>query len=63
MSTEVLNIFGEEGQSKWVASHPKVWEVLEPCLRLGTMIIEGMFEHPWVSVVYSWENLRQEITV
>lgn len=49
MSLEVLRLIGQEGQTvKWVAGHPKVWEALKPCLRLGTRILEGLCDHPWV---------------
>lgn len=42
------SLVGEAADTEWTANHPKVWEALEPCLRLASLILENLPKHPWV---------------
>lgn len=53
INEEVKDFIGKEGQDlEWTVDHDFIWAVLEPALRLGTRILEGMVDHPWVTISF-----------
>jgi hypothetical protein len=41
-------LVGSTQDTVWVAHHPMVWRALEPSLRLASVMIENLHNHPWV---------------
>jgi len=37
----------EEDKGCWEVANEKVWEVLSPCLKLATMMLQHQSDHPW----------------
>lgn len=49
---------GNAGNRDWVASNDLVWEQLEPCLRLATLITAHLHKSPFVSLRCPVENMQ-----
>jgi len=41
----------DEQATVWTAHDPRVWAVLEPSLRLASLVIENLPNHPWVNAL------------
>lgn len=47
---------GQEDKGYWEVANKKVWEVLSPCLKLATMMLQHQCDHPWACTLPSQSN-------